>query len=150
MHWNLSPWKVRNKFVWTMVPWLKIMNLKYCCIKDVYFLSLKRMEIARTSLRGFYRRKDAWWTPITTDWEHLCGLKIIKSWRFQFSKQKRSTIGQEIWALFSYYLFQEKNFLTELSYQQLSDELPPIIYPKLTSWCRPCRNLHERSKYFFL
>ena len=150
MHWNLSPWKVRNKFVWTMVPWLKIMNLKYCCIKDTYFLSLKRMEIARTSLWGFYRRKDAWRTPMTTDWEHLCGLKMIKSWRFHFSKQKQSIIGQEIWALFSYYLFQKKNFLTELSYQQLSDELPPIIYPKLTSWFRPCRNLHERSKSLFL
>ena len=100
-----------------MVPWLKIMNLKYCCIKDIYFLSLKRMEIARTSLRGFYRRKDAWWTPITTDWEHLCGLKIIKSWRFHFSKQKRSKIGQEIWALFSYYLFHEKRLFdwTQLS-----------------------------------
>ena len=117
MHWNLSPWKVRNKFVWTMVPWLKIMNLKYCCIKDTYFLSFKRMEIARTSLWGFYRRKDAWRTPITTDWEHLCGLKMIKSWRFHFSKQKQSTIGEEIWALFSYYLFQKKKLFdwTQLS-----------------------------------
>ena len=67
-----------------MVPWLKIMNLKYCCIKDTYFLSLKRMEIARTSLWGFYRRKDAWRTPMTTDWEHLCGLKMIKSQIFVF------------------------------------------------------------------
>ena len=117
MHWNLSPWKVRNKFVWTMVPWLKIMNLKYCCIKDTYFLSFKRMETARTSLWGFYRRKDAWRTPITTDWEHLCGLKMIKSWRFHFSKQKQSTISQEIWALFSYYLFQKKKLFdwTQLS-----------------------------------
>ena len=117
MHWNLSPWKVRNKFVWTMVPWLKIMNLKYCCIKDTYFLSFKRMKIARTSLWGFYRRKDAWRTPITTDWEHLCGLKMIKSWRFHFSKQKQSTIGEEIWALFSYYLFQKKKLFdwTQLS-----------------------------------
>ena len=117
MHWNLSPWKVRNKFVWTMVPWLKIMNLKYCCIKDTYFLSFKRMEIARTSLWGFYRRKDAWRTPMTTDWEHLCGLKMIKSWRFHFSKQKQSTIGEEIWALFSYYLFQKKKLFdwTQLS-----------------------------------
>ena len=117
MHWNLSPWKVRNKFVWTMVPWLKIMNLKYCCIKDTYFLSFKRMETARTSLWGFYRRKDAWRTPMTTDWEHLCGLKMIKSWRFHFSKQKQSIIGQEIWALFSYYLFQKKKLFdwTQLS-----------------------------------
>ena len=117
MHWNLSPWKVRNKFVWTMVPWLKIMNLKYCCIKDTYFLSFKRIETARTSLWGFYRRKDAWRTPITTDWEHLCGLKMIKSWRFHFSKQKQSTIGEEIWALFSYYLFQKKKLFdwTQLS-----------------------------------
>ena len=117
MHWNLSPWKVRNKFVWTMVPWLKIINLKYCCIKDTYFLSLKRMEIARTSLWGFHRRKDAWRTPMTTDWEHLCGLKMIKSWRFHFSKQKQSTIGEEIWALFSYYLFQKKKLFdwTQLS-----------------------------------
>ena len=68
------------------------------------------MEIARTSLWGFYCRKGASWTQITTGWEHLSGLKIIKSWRFHFSKQKRSMIGQAIWSLFSYYLFQKNIF----------------------------------------
>ena len=77
------------------------------------------MEIARTSLWGFYCRKGTSWTQITTDWEHLCGLKMIKSWRFHFSKQKRSAI-----LLFS----QKIYFLTKLSYQQLSEELSPIIY----------------------
>ena len=85
------------------------------------------MEIARTSLWGFYCRKGTSWTQITTNWEHLCGLKMIKSWRFHFSKQKRSAIGQAVWTLFSYYLVKIY-FLTELSYQQLSEELPPIIY----------------------
>ena len=42
-------------------------------------------------------------------------MKIINSWRFHFSKQKRSTIGQGIWNLFSYYLFPKKHFLTQLS-----------------------------------
>ena len=73
------------------------------------------MEIARTSLRGFYCRKGASWTQITTDWEHLCGLKIIKFWRFHFSKQKRRTIGQAIWTLFSCYLFQITFISTQLS-----------------------------------
>ena len=90
------------------------------------------MEITRTSLWGFYCRKGASWTQITTGWEHLCGLKIIKSWRFHFSKKKRSTIGQAIWSLFSFYLFQKKCFLTELSYQQLTEELSPIIYLSLS------------------
>ena len=86
------------------------------------------MEIARTSLWGFYCRKGTSWTQITTDWEHLCGLKMIKSWRFHFSKQKRSAIGQAVWTLFSYYLVKKIYFLTELSYQQLSEELSLIIY----------------------
>ena len=86
------------------------------------------MEIARTSLWGFYCRKGTSWTQITTNWEHLCGLKMIKSWRFHFSKQKRSAIGQTVWTLFSYYLVKKYIFLTELSYQQLSEELSPIIY----------------------
>ena len=86
------------------------------------------MEIARTSLWGFYCRKGTSWTQITTNWEHLCGLKMIKSWRFHFSKQKRSAIGQAVWTLFSYYLVKKIYFLTELSYQQLSEELSLIIY----------------------
>ena len=68
------------------------------------------MEISRTSLWGFYCRKDAPWTQIKTDWEHLWGLKIIKSWRLHFSKQKISTIDQAIWTLFSYYLFRKNIF----------------------------------------
>ena len=106
------------------------------------------MEIARTSLWGFYCRKGASWTQITTDWEYMCGLKIIKSWRFYISKQKRSTIGQAIWTLFSCYLFQIT--FKQLSYQQLSERLSPIIYPKLPTWFRPCRNLHERSQFFLI
>ena len=86
------------------------------------------MEIARTSLWGFYCRKGTSWTQITTDWEHLCGLKMINSWRFHFSKQKRSAIGQAVWTLFSYYLVKKIYFLTKLSYQQLSEEFSPIIY----------------------
>ena len=83
------------------------------------------MEIARTSLWGFYCRKGTSWTQIKTDWEHLCGLKMIKSWRFHFSKQKRSASSLNfILVLFS----QKIYFLTELSYQQLSGELSPIIY----------------------
>ena len=71
------------------------------------------MEISRTSLWGFYCRKDAPWTQIKTDWERLWGLKIIKSWRLHFSKQKISTIGQAIWTLFSYYLFRKNIFFDE-------------------------------------
>ena len=41
-------------------------------------------------------------------------LKIINSWRFHFSKQKRRTIGQATWNLLFYYLFP-KDFLTQLS-----------------------------------
>ena len=139
MHWNLSPWKVRNKFVWTMVPWLKIMNLKYCCIKDTYFLSFKRMETARTSLWGFYRRKDT------------CVAWRLLSPEDSTSQSRNKVQSVKKFELYSLTIYsKKKNFLTELSYQQLSDELPPIIYPKLTSWFRPCRNLHERSKSLFL
>ena len=98
------------------------------------------MEIARTPLRGFYCRKGASWTQITTDWEHLCGLKIIKSWRFHFSKQKRSTIGQAIWTLFSCYLFQITFISTQLStikWRVVSNHLSKVTHmipslPKLT------------------
>ena len=98
------------------------------------------MEIAGTSLRGFYCRKGASWTQITTDWEHLCGLKIIKSWRFHFSKQKRSTIGQAIWTLFSCYLFQITFISTQLStikWRVVSNHLSKVTHmipslPKLT------------------
>ena len=98
------------------------------------------MEIAPTSLRGFYCRKGASWTQITTDWEHLCGLKIIKSWRFYFSKQKRSTIGQAIWTLFSCYLFQITFVSTQLSkikWKVVSNHLSKVTHmipslPKLT------------------
>ena len=40
----------------------------------------------------------------------LCGLKIIESWIFRFSKQKRSTTGQEIWTLLSWYLLPKNYF----------------------------------------
>ena len=55
-------------------------------------------------------RQDALWTQITTDWEHLYGLTIIKSWRIHFLKEKISTIGQAIWTLFSPYLFPKPIF----------------------------------------
>ena len=98
------------------------------------------MEIAPISLRGFYCRKGASWTQITTDWEHLCGLKIIKSWRFYLSKQKRSTIGQAIWTLFSCYLFQITFISTQLStikWRVVSNHLSKVTHmipslPKLT------------------
>ena len=47
-------------------------------------------------------------------YEHLYDLKIINSWRFFFLKQKRSTIGQAIWNLFSYYLFPKKRFFNSV------------------------------------
>ena len=112
------------------------------------------MEIARTSLWGFYCRKGTSWTQITTDWEHLCGLKMINSWRFHFSKQKRSAIGQAVWTLFSYYLVKKYIFWLNSVINNWAksclQSFIPIIYPKWTSWFRPCRNLHERSQFFFL
>ena len=84
------------------------------------------MEISRTSLWGFYCRKDAPWTQIKTDREHLWGLKIIKSWRLHFSKQKISTIGQAIWTSFSYYLFRKNIFFL------LKVNLMIALLPKLT------------------
>ena len=82
------------------------------------------MAISRSFLEGFCCRKDAPWTQTTTDWKHLYGSKIIKSWIFHFSKQKRISIGQAIWSLFFYYLFP-KNIWEKLS---------RIIYPKWNSW----------------
>ena len=55
-------------------------------------------------------RQNAPWTQITTDWEHLYGLTIIKSWRFHFLKEKISTTGQAIWTLFFRYLFPKSIF----------------------------------------
>ena len=78
------------------------------------------MEITRTSSWGLYYRKDALWTQITTNWEQLCGLKIIKSWRFHFSEQKKSTIGQVIWTLLSNYLFPKNIFWAKRSIESLS------------------------------
>ena len=92
------------------------------------------MEIARTSLWGFYCRKGTSWTQITTDWEHLCGLKMIKSWRFHFSKQKRSAIGQAVWTLFSYYLVKKYIFWLNSVINNWAksclQSFIPIIYPK--------------------
>ena len=110
------------------------------------------MEIRRTSLWGFYCRKDAPWTQIKTDWEHLWGLKIIKSWRLHFSKQKISTIGQAIWTSFSYYLFR-KNIFFDWTPKIFREKLSRIIYPKRTWWLFCCRNLHERYqflRFFFM
>ena len=110
------------------------------------------MEIARTSLWGFYCRKGTSWTQITTNWEHLCGLKMIKSWRFHFSKQKRSAIVQAVWTLFSYYLVKKyifwRNSVINNWAKSCLQLFIPIIYPKWTSWFRPCGNLHERSQFF--
>ena len=93
------------------------------------------MEIARTSLWGFYCWKGTSWTQITTNWEHLCGLKIIKSWRFHFSKQKRSAIGQAVWTLFSYYLVKKYIFWLNSVINNWAksclQSFIPIIYPNL-------------------
>ena len=77
------------------------------------------------------------------------------AWRWlspeDFTSQSRNKVQSvkkfELYSLTIY--SKKKDFLTELSYQQLSDELPPIIYPKLTSWFRPCRNLHENQIFVF-
>ena len=99
------------------------------------------MEIRRTSLWGFYCRKDAPWTQIKTDWEHLWSLKIIKSWRLHFSKQKISTIGQAIWTSFSYYLFRKNIFFwlnpKNIQRKVVSNHLSKVnlmitLLPKLT------------------
>ena len=113
---NISDWCVAHLRKVPMVPWPKIANFKYWCPKDICFQSVYRMEITRTSSWGLYYRKDALWTQITTNWEQLCGLKIIKSWRFHFSEQKKSTIGQVIWSLLSNYLFPKKYILSEKKY----------------------------------
>ena len=61
-------------------------------------------------------RQDAPWTQITTDWEHLYGLTIIKSWRFHFLKEKISTTGQKF-ELYSLIIYSQNQFLnlTQLS-----------------------------------
>ena len=103
------------------------------------------MEISRTSLWGFYCRKDASWTQIKTDWEYLWGLKIIKSWRFHFSKQKISTIGQAICTSFSYYLFRKIFF--DWTPKILREKLSRIIYPRWSQWFLCCQNLRERYQF---
>ena len=90
------------------------------------------MEIARTSLWGFYCRKGASWTQLTTDWEYLCGLKIIKS--------EDSTSQSRNWTLFSCYLFQINFISTQLStikWRVVSNHLSKVTHmipslPKLT------------------
>ena len=84
---------------------------------------------------------------ITPDWEHLCGLKIIKSWRFHFSKKKRSTISQAIWTLFSNYLFLKNIFWLHSVIN--NSEKSCLEYPKWTAWFRSCPNLHERYQLLF-
>ena len=117
---NISDWCVAHLRKVPMFPWPKIANFKYWCPKDICFQSVYRMEITRTSSWGLYYRKDALWTQITTNWEQLCGLKIIKSWRFHFSEQKKSTIGQVIWSLLSNYLFPKNIFWAKRSIESLS------------------------------
>ena len=117
---NISDWCVAHLRKVPMVPWPKIANFKYWCPKYICFQSVYRMEITRTSSWGLYYRKDALWTQITTNWEQLCGLKIIKSWRFHFSEQKKSTIGQVIWTLLSNYLFPKNIFWAKRSIESLS------------------------------
>ena len=72
-----------KKIVLTMVPWPKI---------D----ALRKLIFCEVSIVGK--------TPLGRKLQppHLCGLKTIKSWIFHFSKQKKSTTGQEIWTLFSW------------------------------------------------
>ena len=71
-----------KKIVLTMIPWARIDALRTVIFYEVSILG-------KTPLRRKLQPPD------------LCGLKIIKSWIFHFSKQKRSTTGQAIWTLFS-------------------------------------------------
>ena len=71
-----------KKIVLTMIPWPRIDALSTVIFYEVSILG-------KTPLGRKLQPPD------------LCGLKIIKSWIFHFSKQKRSTTGQEIWTLFS-------------------------------------------------
>ena len=80
-------------------------------------------------------------------YEHLYDLKIINSWRFLFSKQKRSTIGQ--FEIYSLTIYSQKNIFW-LSYQQLREKLFRIIYPKRASCFSSSRNLYERYQLFVL
>ena len=72
-----------KKIVLIMVPWPKI---------D----ALRKFIFCEVSIVGK--------TPLGRKLQppHLCGLKTIKSWIFHFSKEKKSTIGQAIWTLFSW------------------------------------------------
>ena len=103
------------------------------------------MAISRSFLEGFCCRKDAPWTQTTIDWKHLYGSKIIKSWIFHFSKQKRITIGQAIWTLFFYYLFPKNIFdgtqLSTIERKVVSNHLSKV---KLMIQC-----LHERYQLLF-
>ena len=71
-----------KKIVLTMIPWARIDALRTVIFYEVSILG-------KTPLGRKLQPPD------------LCGLKIIKSWIFHFSKQKRSTTGQAIWTLFS-------------------------------------------------
>ena len=71
-----------KKIVLTMIPWPRIDALRTVIFYEVSILG-------KTPLGRKLQPPD------------LCGLKIIKSWIFHFSKQKRSTTGQAIWTLFS-------------------------------------------------
>ena len=91
------------------------------------------MAISRSFLEGFYCSKDAPWTQSTTDWKHLYGSKIIKSWIFHFSKQKRITIGQAIWTLFLYYLFP-KNIFDGTQLSTIERKVVSNHLSKVNSW----------------
>ena len=72
---------------------------KNWCIKESYFYEVS--ILGKTPLGRKLQPPD------------LCGLKIIKSWIFHFSKQKRSTTGQAIWFMLSIVLFFFKHINRE-------------------------------------
>ena len=78
-----------------MVPWPKIDALRTFLINEVSI-------IGKTPPGRKLQLPD------------LCRLKIIESWIFHFSKQKRNTIVQAIWTLFTWYLFSKYYFWLNL------------------------------------
>ena len=141
MHWNLSPWKVRNKFVW-------IWNI--AALRTFIFYHLREWKLPEPPYEVSIVGKTPGGRRLQPT-ENTC-----VAWRWLSPEDSTSQSRNKVKSVKKFELYsltiysKKKNFLTELSYQQLSDELPPIIYPKLTSWFRPCRNLHERSKSLFL
>ena len=84
--------RVRSlKIILTMVLWPKIDALRTFIFNEVSI-------IGKTPRGRKLQPSD------------LCGLKIIESWIFHFSKQKRSTTGQTIWN-YSLNTYSQKIFL---------------------------------------